>query len=166
MQSSNYTLYLLVLALITAVVISALGGGLFDQHQFWRLQWQHQAFFQLCHQIPERSFWINGQPTAVCSRCLGIYSGFALGWMLLPAIDFLKIFRFLPVKMILIAAVLINLFDTVGNFIGFWENTLTSRLILGCIMGLAAAVLFSGTFFNKKTKSTGKHYGRITTSGI
>ncbi len=28
-----------------------------------------------CHQMPDRSFWIMGYPMAICSRCLGIYTG-------------------------------------------------------------------------------------------
>ena len=41
-----------------------------------------QAFSALCHQIPGRSPAVDGVPLAVCDRCLGIYSGFALGLVL------------------------------------------------------------------------------------
>lgn len=34
---------------------------------------------QICHQISERSFHINGVQLPVCARCLGIYAGFAGG---------------------------------------------------------------------------------------
>lgn len=166
MQTHHLTLYLLVLVLIVGVVIIALGGGLFGQQQFWPLQWQHQAFAHVCHQIAERSFWLAGQPMAVCSRCFGIYSGFAFGWLLLPLIGFCNFYHSLSFKKILFVTALINLADIVGNFTGFWENTLTSRLVLGCLLGIAAAVLFSGVFFNRKIKSMGKNYGRIRTSGI
>lgn len=168
MQTRHLTLYLLVLFLIGGVVIVALGGGLFGRQRFWLLQWQHQAFARLCHQLADRSLWIGGQPMAVCSRCFGIYGGFAFGWMALPlaglwSIDF---FRPRSLKQTLFAMALINLIDIVGNYAGFWENTLTSRLVLGGLLGIAAAVLFSGVFFNRKKESTEEHYGRITTSGI
>src|ERR1043165_9302763 len=39
----------------------------------------YRVFAALCHQIPERSFYLAGQPLAVCARCFGIYAGFALG---------------------------------------------------------------------------------------
>ncbi|HEY3103646.1 MAG TPA: DUF2085 domain-containing protein, partial [Pyrinomonadaceae bacterium] len=40
--------------------------------------WAIYKFFSfLCHQIPERSFHIAGHKFAVCSRCTGLYSGFA-----------------------------------------------------------------------------------------
>src|SRR5205823_10771490 len=39
-----------------------------------------RKFFSIvCHQDPDRSFWIAGAPVAVCVRCLGIYLGAALG---------------------------------------------------------------------------------------
>lgn len=168
MQTHYLTLYLLVLVLIAVMVIMALGGGLFGQQQYWLLQWQHQALARLCHQIADRSFWIGSQPMAVCSRCLGIYGGFAFGWMLLPITGFWKAgsSRSRSLKKILIATAVINLADIVGNYAAFWENTLTSRLILGGLLGIAAAVLFSGVFFNRNKELTGKHYGKFTTTGI
>lgn len=33
----------------------------------------------LCHQIPERSFYVAGFQLPVCARCLGLYAGGALG---------------------------------------------------------------------------------------
>jgi len=34
----------------------------------------------VCHQIPERSFHLDGAPVAVCARCLGLYAGGVLGF--------------------------------------------------------------------------------------
>jgi uncharacterized membrane protein len=33
----------------------------------------------ICHQRPERSFWLAGQQLPVCARCIGIYAGVVLG---------------------------------------------------------------------------------------
>ncbi|MFP4458816.1 MAG: DUF2085 domain-containing protein [Candidatus Zixiibacteriota bacterium] len=47
-----------------------------------------QIFFsKICHQMHGRCFIIDGFTTLVCSRCLGIYTGFLLGWI------FLVVFR-------------------------------------------------------------------------
>lgn len=165
MQKSS-ALYLLILVLAIGLVVSAAGGGLFGQQRPWLLQWQHQLFYSLCHQIPERSLWINGQPMAVCSRCFGIYSAFALGWCLLPWMPDWNESPLFFGKYVLLGAVLLNVADLVGNLAGFWENTLTSRLVLGCLVGLTAAGLFAGTFFNRNIKSERDHHGRITTTGI
>jgi uncharacterized membrane protein len=41
--------------------------------------------YAICHQIPERSFHINGQQLPLCARCTGIYmgalTGFSLMWL-------------------------------------------------------------------------------------
>lgn len=31
----------------------------------------------ICHQRPERCFWIRGRPMPVCARCTGLYAGAA-----------------------------------------------------------------------------------------
>lgn len=41
-----------------------------------------ELFAPLCHQIPERSFRLLGEPLAVCHRCTGIYFGLFAGALL------------------------------------------------------------------------------------
>ena len=43
----------------------------------------------VCHQLPERTFHLFGEPLAVCHRCTGLYLGFTLGvaiWPWLPTL--------------------------------------------------------------------------------
>lgn len=35
--------------------------------------------YAVCHQIPSRSFQINGQPISLCARCTGMYVGIFVG---------------------------------------------------------------------------------------
>lgn len=142
-------LYGIVLVLAFVVVLVALGGGLFGQSTPWQLQWQHKAFFSLCHQIPDRSFWINGQPMAVCSRCIGIYSGFLLGWLTLPLFSFFKEIPVIIFKKVAVVAVLFNVVDGSGYLFGLWENTLVSRTVLGSVLGMSGALIFIGEFFHR-----------------
>lgn len=159
-------LYFCVLVMIVFVFLMALGGGLFRQPDFWQSQWQHQAFANLCHQIPARSFWIAGQPMAVCSRCLGIYSGFLIGWFLLPLWSRVNMNKTLAYKKIFVLVIGINIIDILGNLMGFWQNTLISRFLVGWPAGLASALFFSGSFFKRETKQKELYYGRVTKSGI
>lgn len=164
MQVKQLWLYFLILVLGLLVVVVAMGGGLFGQSQPWYQQWQHYSFWHLCHQIPERSFRLGGQPMAVCSRCFGIYAGFLGGWLLLPLWPNLKITRKLSAKKIALCALLLNLFDIVGNILGFWQNTLVSRMALGVLVGASAALIFTGDFFTNIIKSMENYYGRVTTA--
>ncbi|WP_445666748.1 DUF2085 domain-containing protein [Fodinibius sp. AD559] len=148
MQIRQPILYGSVLCLAFIVVLVAIGGGLFNQSAPWPVQWQHQTFHSLCHQIADRSFWINGQPMAVCSRCIGIYSGFALGWVLLPILSSINITRSAYIKRILVVILLFNFIDAAGDFSGLWQNTLFSRAVLGGMMGSSAALIFVGDFFS------------------
>jgi len=44
----------------------------------------------LCHQRPERSFFLFGSQMPVCARCFGIYAGAALAAIALPFVARLK----------------------------------------------------------------------------
>ena len=44
----------------------------------------------LCHQRPERSFFLWGSQMPVCARCMGIYAGAALAALALPFVARLK----------------------------------------------------------------------------
>ena len=41
-------------------------------------------FNTICHQIPERSFHLFGEPIAACHRCTGLYVGFTAGVLVWP----------------------------------------------------------------------------------
>ena len=103
---------------------------------------------------------------AVCSRCLGIYAGFAGGWFLLPLYAMGNVAERWSIKKVTLAVAVINVVDIVGNILGFWENTLVSRLAFGCMLGISVALIFSGDFFKTINKSKEKQYGRITATDI
>ena len=97
------------------------------------------AFATLCHQLPERSYFIDGHQLAVCSRCTGIYAGFAFTLLLYPLIRSLKS-PVMPRPSWLLLAALPLAIDVAVNFFGFWQNTHTSRLLTGAFLG--GAVVF------------------------
>lgn len=166
MPVKNRSLFWLILLLMIPVALLSLGGGLFDQQRPWMLQWQHQIFRWVCHQIPERSFWISGQPMAVCSRCFGIYTGFILGWIGMALISRFKTFTKAFRKPLLVGMVFISLADVAGNMLGLWQNTLISRLVLGWLLGFSVAIFFTTAFFNHNIKQRGTYHGAIRTHGI
>lgn len=87
----------------------------------------------LCHQKPERSFFINGNQMPFCSRCAAIWVGLAIGLavMLVYTIELNERF------MVLIILSLIPIgIDGTGQLLGFWESTNLSRVITGLIIGI------------------------------
>jgi uncharacterized membrane protein len=94
----------------------------------------YHAFSPLCHQRADRSYFIAGYQFAVCSRCTGVYAGFALTLLLYPFIRSLKS-TVMPPRVVLVLAALPLAIDFSVTFFGFWENTHTSRLLTGALLG-------------------------------
>lgn len=94
----------------------------------------YRAFSTLCHQLPERSYFIGGHKLAVCSRCTGIYAGFAFTLLVYPVIRSLKNTATPPRNLLLLAALPLAI-DFSLTFFGVWENTHTSRLVTGALLG-------------------------------
>src|ERR1041384_7119735 len=97
----------------------------------------YRAFAVLCHQRPDRSYFIDGHKLAVCSRCTGIYAGFVFTLLLYPLIRSLRTTTAPPPRWLLLAAVPLGI-DFSLTFFGIWENTHTSRLLTGVLLGSVA----------------------------
>jgi uncharacterized membrane protein len=98
----------------------------------------YQTFSHLCHQIPERSFFLDGHPLAVCSRCTGLYTGFLGGIVSYPLI---RSFRRTdaPSRKWLFAAAAPLAIDFGLEFFGIWHNTHFSRFATGVLLGGVSA---------------------------
>lgn len=107
-----------------------------------------RGFALVCHQRPERSFWMFGGQVAVCARCLGIYCGAALGLLLRTSRR--------TALQLLIAAAALNLLDVISESFGLHTNWLNVRFAPGLALGAAAAILVSvGVQGNRE-----QHYSR------
>jgi uncharacterized membrane protein len=97
----------------------------------------YHAFGIFCHQRPDRSYFIEGHKLAVCSRCTGLYAGFAVTLLLYPLIRSLRN-NIAPPRIYLILAAIPLGIDFSLTFFGIWENTHTSRLLTGALLGSVA----------------------------
>lgn len=98
----------------------------------------YEMFHRVCHQIPERAFYLEGHPFAVCARCTGIYFGFAAGVLLYPLARSLRRSDAPARKWLLLALVPALIDFTLGIF-GLWENTHLSRSLTGVLLGAVGA---------------------------
>ncbi len=102
-----------------------------------------RGFAIVCHQRPERSFWILGAEMAVCARCLGIYLGAAVGLLFRTS-------RRIALRL-LIAAAAVNLLDAMTELAGLHGNWLAIRFVFGLLLGAAATLLISSSVSRAET---------------
>lgn len=122
---------ILFVSLIIAAPLLVAGG-----HQTVALKIYHTFGF-LCHQLPERSFFIAGNKFAVCSRCTGIYSGATLALLFYPLLRSLRL-TYTPSRKWLIAAAVPLLLDFFLTIAGVWQNTHATRFVTGFLLGSVA----------------------------
>lgn len=118
----------LVFAMISLIVVAPLTA---ESHLATSI---YRGFAAFCHQLPERSYFIAGHKFAVCSRCTGLYAGFAFTFLLYPLLRPLRSIDWPPPVWLVLAAVPMAI-DFGLTFLGIWENTHTSRLLSGLLLG-------------------------------
>jgi uncharacterized membrane protein len=96
-----------------------------------------KAFSFVCHQIPERSFHLAGHKFAVCSRCTGLYAGFAITTLCYPVARSLRNTD-TPSRIWLILAALPLGIDFGLTYFGVWQNTHLSRFVTGALLSSVA----------------------------
>lgn len=96
-------------------------------------------FKYICHQIPERSFYIKGHQFPVCSRCTGFY---------ISAIIYCILAMFVPFKynfqtfLLCICFIIPSFLDGFTQYIGIKESNNFLRLVTGLFGGLGVVILF------------------------
>ncbi|MER3429355.1 MAG: hypothetical protein C4334_14940 [Pyrinomonas sp.] len=96
------------------------------------------AFSVVCHQRPERSFYLWGYPLAVCARCTGIYLGAFCGALIYPLLRSLRD-RTSPARRWLILSAVPLALDWGLGFSHVLENSSFSRCATGLLFGFALA---------------------------
>ncbi len=122
----------LVVSLLVALVIVAPVAAASGYSQL--AHGIYGAFAMVCHQLPDRSYFIDDHKLAVCARCTGLYAGFAITLLLYPLIGSLRRTETPPRSWLILAAIPL-LIDFSVTFFGFWENTHTSRMLTGALLG-------------------------------
>ena len=97
----------------------------------------YKTFSFVCHQIPERSFHLAGHQFGVCSRCTGLYAGFAVAALVYPLARSLHRTD-TPSRLWLILATVPLIIDFALGYFSIWENTHLSRFLTGALLSSAA----------------------------
>lgn len=95
----------------------------------------------VCHQLPDRSFFLAGRQLPVCARCTGLYLGVAaglLGWFLVRR---MRASRPVNPRVALNAfaiAVVPTAVSWATGIIGAWDGSNVIRAVLAVPLGVAA----------------------------
>ena len=104
-----------------------------------------RGFALVCHQQPERSFFLFGGSVAVCARCLGIYLGAAVGLLMCVP-------RRVAMQLLMVT-VTVNAIDWFAELAGWHGNWMLVRFALGVALGTAAAMVVAASL-ERPTQAT------------
>ena len=124
----------------------------------------YKPFSYLCHQIPERSFHIGQNKFAVCSRCTGLYAGFALATLALPLVRPVKKTH-TPRIIWLLLSVVPLVIDFALTYFGVWENNHFTRVVTAVLFGaVSAAFIVPGLIeLSSNVANRLRHSSRVKT---
>lgn len=134
-----YVLFLLLSILLVLIIFLAPYLA-YRNHPYASAQC-YFAFSFVCHQRPERSFFLWGHPLAVCARCTFFYIGILVGMLLYPLL-FEKEVSF---KVVLIFGTPL-IVDGVSQLL-FRESTNDIRAVTGFLLGIILPFYVMPKFF-------------------
>jgi uncharacterized membrane protein len=100
----------------------------------------------ICHQLPDRSFFVDGRQLPVCARCTGLYVSAAVGLAGWVAAKAMRGWRRLtvpprPALAIVAAAAIPTAISYVTGVIGVWDGSNLARAALAVPLGMAAGAV-------------------------
>jgi uncharacterized membrane protein len=139
-SSAAFAVWLLVATIALAILVAVFAAPLLQAQGHTAFASAiNNAFSYLCHQLPERSFHLAGNQLAVCSRCTGLYAGFAFATLALPLLWSLKRTDTPHVIWLLLSAVPLTV-DFGLTYFEIWENNHFTRVTTGALFGAVAAL--------------------------
>jgi uncharacterized membrane protein len=102
-----------------------------------------RAFDLVCHQLPARSFTVDGVPFALCHRCTGVVAGLAAGALLVPLLGWWRAPLVPYERPLLLAALSLAGADWLLGAVGLWADPPAARVLTGALVGLSAGYLLA-----------------------
>jgi uncharacterized membrane protein len=106
----------------------------------------HAVGSVICHQLPERSFFLDGQQFPVCARCTGLYASGLAGlatWIVVKAVRGWPRVA-VPPRVALVAVALAaapTALSVMTATIGLWDGSNLTRALLAVPLGLIAGAV-------------------------
>ena len=159
LASKSFAIWAAVTGVALFIVASIISAPLAEAHGYPSFAFMiYKAFSFVCHQIPERSFHLAGHQFAVCSRCAGLYSGFAVAALVYPLTRPLE-HTDTPRRLWLILSAIPLAIDFALGYFSIWPNTHLSRFSTGALLG-AVAVFYVMPGLIELSSRIGRHFDR------
>ena len=121
--------------------------------------------YGICHQLPDRSFFLNGRQMPLCARCTGTFLGALIGLAVILLLGRRRASRLPPVSVLglLVFFIVLWAFDGLNSYVTFfpgapnlYEPRNWLRLTTGILNGLALVTIvfpiFSYTLWRDTTR--------------
>jgi len=101
----------------------------------------------VCHQIPERSFYLSGFQLPVCARCFAIYTGASIGAAAFVSAGRVRSMAAWPsgssrtMRAAALLAALPTIVTVAAEMAGVWRPSNLTRAIAGAPLGVLLAVV-------------------------
>lgn len=119
-----------------------------SQNEEFELIMRDGFFSKICHQIPERSFFIRGKQLPLCSRCLSMYTSFFVSSVIiLLNFTFFTSIQFDQMVMVLLFGISPLVIDGFTQFKNWRKSNQFLRSLTGILFGFVTA-WFSVYFIN------------------
>jgi uncharacterized membrane protein len=125
--------------------LSGVVGGHENEYQFKNLNPLPHAIYWLgdaeCHQLANRSYFLNGNQMPFCSRDVGLFLGLVLGFA------FATLVRWKIHPVLVLVGLVPMAIDGGLQLVTSYESTNPLRLATGTVAGLVLALLFAHFLF-------------------
>ncbi len=107
-------------------------------------EYVYRFFHPICHQRPERSFFLFGEKLAVCVRCSSVYFAFLFGVLLFPFTHGLRAEN-TPSRHVVLLTLLPIACEVAAEWVGLYAGTALTRALTGGVFGYVASLIILPT---------------------
>lgn len=147
MNKQSLVFWLFTLFLSAFILAAIFAAPLLRSSGLHSANFIYLAFSSVCHQIPERSYHLAGNPLAVCSRCLGVYAGFFTGILVYPLLPRQTVKWAEKRGYLIILTSIPLLIDAAGGILRLWISPLPLRSITGFVWAFSFPVYWFKALF-------------------